>query len=75
MFFTAETTNFVYMLPLFALLGGIVTAVIIYFVSYKQGEGTEPTRLILVGVASNSSDPWRAVFFILNGEEIVKNYR
>lgn len=50
LFFTVEVTSFIYVLPLFALMGGMATAVIIYVMSYVKGEGAEPTRLILVGV-------------------------
>ncbi|MED1864125.1 iron ABC transporter permease [Fictibacillus nanhaiensis] len=50
MFFTVETTSFLYVLPLFALFGGMVTAFVIYIMSYIKGEGVEPTRLVLVGV-------------------------
>ncbi|OOE12595.1 FecCD family ABC transporter permease [Fictibacillus arsenicus] len=50
MFFTVETSSFLYVLPLFALAGGMVTAAVIYIMSYIKGEGVEPTRLVLVGV-------------------------
>ncbi|MBN2910238.1 iron ABC transporter permease [Polycladomyces sp. WAk] len=50
MFFTAESTNFLYVLPLFALLGGIFAAAIIYILSYLKGEGVDPNRLVLIGV-------------------------
>ncbi|MGM0806799.1 MAG: FecCD family ABC transporter permease [Bacillota bacterium] len=50
MFFTVETTSFLYVLPLFALFGGMLTAFVIYIMSYIKGEGVEPTRLVLVGV-------------------------
>jgi iron complex transport system permease protein len=50
MYFSAEATNFLYALPLFALLGSLAIMVIIYFFSYRRGEGIQPTRLILVGV-------------------------
>lgn len=50
MFFSVESTSFLYILPLFALAGGIVTAAIIYVMSYIKGEGVEPTRLVLIGV-------------------------
>jgi iron complex transport system permease protein len=49
-YFSAEATNFLYILPLFALFGSFVTIVIIYFFSYRRGEGVQPTRLILIGV-------------------------
>ncbi|GGB67672.1 FecCD family ABC transporter permease [Fictibacillus barbaricus] len=50
MFFTVETSSSLYVLPLFALAGGMVTAFVIYIMSYIKGEGVEPTRLVLVGV-------------------------
>jgi iron complex transport system permease protein len=50
MFFSVETSSFLYVLPLFALAGGMVTAAVIYVMSYIKGEGVEPTRLVLVGV-------------------------
>ncbi|WP_370873521.1 FecCD family ABC transporter permease [Peribacillus cavernae] len=50
MFFTAESTIFLYVLPLFALLGGIVAAAFIYIMSFEKGEGVDPTRLVLIGV-------------------------
>jgi iron complex transport system permease protein len=50
MFFTVETSSFLYILPLFALAGGMATAAVIYLMSYIKGEGVEPTRLVLVGV-------------------------
>lgn len=50
MFFTVESSSFLYVLPLFALAGGMATAAVIYVMSYIKGEGVEPTRLVLVGV-------------------------
>ncbi|MCK6255411.1 iron ABC transporter permease [Fictibacillus sp. KIGAM418] len=50
MFFTVETSSSLYILPLFALAGGMATAAVIYSMSYIKGEGVEPTRLVLVGV-------------------------
>lgn len=50
MFFTVESSSFLYVLPLFALAGGLATAAVIYVMSYIKGEGVEPTRLVLVGV-------------------------
>ncbi|WNB93964.1 iron ABC transporter permease [Bacillus sp. NEB1478] len=55
LFFTVETTRFIYLLPLFALAGGMATASVIYFMSYIKGEGVEPTRLVLVGVGLASA--------------------
>jgi iron complex transport system permease protein len=50
MFFTPESSNFIYILPLFALIGGLLTAGLIYLLSYKKGEGVDPTNLVLIGI-------------------------
>jgi iron complex transport system permease protein len=48
--FFGNANNFLYVLPLFALFGGLITAAFIYLMAYKKGEGADPTRLVLVGV-------------------------
>ncbi|CAH0343873.1 iron ABC transporter permease [Bacillus sp. CECT 9360] len=50
MFFSAESTVYLYLLPLFALVGGLLAAAFIYLMSYEKGEGIDPTRLVLIGV-------------------------
>lgn len=50
MFFTTETTYFLYMVPLFALLGSLITMLVIFLFSYHRGRGIAPTPFILVGV-------------------------
>lgn len=49
-YFSTESTSFIYILPLFALIGGILAIFVIYCLSNNNGEGITPTRLILVGV-------------------------
>lgn len=44
-----ETSPF--LMPFMALIGGFITAILIYLLSYKKGEGISPTRLILSGIA------------------------
>lgn len=39
-----------FLLPFLALLGGMVTAALIYVLSYKKNEGLLPTRMILTGI-------------------------
>lgn len=41
----------VLLLPFLSLIGGIITAAIIYALSYKKQEGLLPNRLILTGIA------------------------
>lgn len=48
--FGNSTGNHLYLLPLFALIGGLITAIFIYLFSYKKGEGIQPGRMLLVGV-------------------------
>lgn len=50
-FFPVQTTSSVMLLPILAWFGAAVTAVIIYALSYKRGEGLSPTRLLLTGIA------------------------
>ncbi|OIK06640.1 iron ABC transporter permease [Bacillus sp. MUM 13] len=50
MFFSAESSNFIYILPFIALIGGVLTALVIYFMAYKKGGGIDPSTLVLIGV-------------------------
>lgn len=51
MFLGAQSFLLVFTLPFLALAGAGVTAVMIYALAYKKGEGIAPMRLILTGVA------------------------
>src|SRR5699024_7188515 len=42
--------NFVYVLPFISMIGGILTALIIFSFSYNKGEGITPASMVLVGV-------------------------
>lgn len=50
-FFPSTTAAPVFLLPVLAFVGAGITAVLIYVLSYKRGEGISPTRLLLTGVA------------------------
>lgn len=50
LFFPIEPGSFVYMLPLVAFLGAILTVCFIYIFSYTKNSGLEPVRLVLVGI-------------------------
>ncbi|RYM07112.1 iron ABC transporter permease [Sporolactobacillus sp. THM7-7] len=54
-YFTADSSHFLYVLPLFALTGGLLTAFLIYLFSYRRGESMQPTRLVLVGVGLSAA--------------------
>ncbi len=51
LFFGAQSYLSVFTLPFLALLGGGLTAVLIYTLAYKRQSGLAPIRLILTGVA------------------------
>ncbi|EJX1704424.1 TPA: FecCD family ABC transporter permease [Staphylococcus aureus] len=42
--------NFVYVLPLISILGGIATALIIFIFSFNKNEGVTPASMVLIGV-------------------------
>ncbi|WP_046178527.1 FecCD family ABC transporter permease [Domibacillus tundrae] len=50
MIFTPQSSTFLYMVPLFAFIGGMATAGIISVISYHKTEGLDPMRLVLAGV-------------------------
>ncbi|MED3692284.1 iron ABC transporter permease [Peribacillus butanolivorans] len=50
LFFPIDTGSFVYMIPLVAFIGALLTACLIYVLSYKRKVGLEPVRLVLIGV-------------------------
>ncbi|MEK4534674.1 iron ABC transporter permease [Peribacillus sp. FSL K6-1552] len=50
LFFPIDTGSFVYMIPLVAFIGALLTACLIYVLSYKRRGGLEPVRLVLIGV-------------------------
>ncbi|MDG0821846.1 MAG: iron ABC transporter permease [Staphylococcus equorum] len=45
-----DAGNFVYVLPIISMIGGILTALIIFSFSYNKGEGITPSSMVLVGV-------------------------
>jgi len=50
LFFPIEAGSFVYMLPLAAFAGALLTACLIYVFSYDKIAGLQTTKLVLVGV-------------------------
>ncbi|MGE7696486.1 FecCD family ABC transporter permease [Lysinibacillus sp. NPDC094177] len=50
-----DLPNFAYALPLVGFVSALLTALCIYFFSYKRNEGVQPVQLILVGVGVASA--------------------
>jgi iron complex transport system permease protein len=42
--------NFVYILPIISMIGGVGTALLIFTFSYNKGEGITPASMVLIGV-------------------------
>ncbi|KHL93737.1 iron ABC transporter permease [Paenibacillus sp. IHB B 3415] len=49
-FASIDAGSFVYMIPLAAFAGALVTAVLIYAFSYTRTDGVQPIRLVITGV-------------------------
>ncbi|WP_425280427.1 FecCD family ABC transporter permease [Paenibacillus camerounensis] len=50
-FVPATAAGHIFVLPLMALIGAMLTAALIYFLSYRREDGLSPTRMILIGIA------------------------
>lgn len=50
LFMPVEVGSFVYLLPLVAFGGALLTAILIYLFSYQKETGLQPIRLILTGI-------------------------
>ncbi|CAH0286938.1 iron ABC transporter permease [Peribacillus sp. Bi134] len=50
LFFPLDAGSFVYMVPLVGFIGALLTACLIYILSFKRRSGLEPVRLVLIGV-------------------------
>lgn len=50
LYFPIDVGSFVYMLPLVAFIGALITAALIYVFSYSRTRGLNPIRLVLIGV-------------------------
>ncbi|MCA1321534.1 iron ABC transporter permease [Bacillus tianshenii] len=50
LFVPIEVGSFVYMLPLVAFMGALLTACLIYLFAYSKQTGLQPVRLVLTGV-------------------------
>ncbi|MBO9129491.1 iron ABC transporter permease [Bacillus sp. 165] len=50
LFFPIDTGSFVYLIPLVAFTGALVTAFLIYMFAYSKKTGLQPINLVLIGV-------------------------
>ncbi|ANZ34064.1 FecCD family ABC transporter permease [Staphylococcus carnosus] len=47
--------NFIYILPILSIIGGMLTAVIIFYFSYTKEKGITPASMVLVGVGLSAA--------------------
>lgn len=50
LYFPIDVGTFVYLIPVVAFIGALLTACIIYMLSLKKSVGLQPVRLVLIGV-------------------------
>lgn len=50
LFVPIDGGNFSYLIPVVAFIGALFSSIIIYLLAYKKGYGTDPVRLIILGV-------------------------
>ena len=50
LFIPINAKDFSYLIPFIAFIGALITAIIIYVLSYRKDQGVEPIRLVLLGV-------------------------
>ncbi|PWA09711.1 iron ABC transporter permease [Pueribacillus theae] len=50
LYFPIEAGSFIYLLPLVAFIGGLLTVCLIYLFSYHKKQGLQPVRLVLIGI-------------------------
>jgi iron complex transport system permease protein len=50
LFFPIEAGSLVYMIPLIAFIGALLTAALIYLFAYSRTTGLQPVKLVLVGI-------------------------
>ena len=74
MFFGTQSFLSVFTLPLLALAGAGLSAVMIYMLAFKKGEGIAPIRLILTGVAIQSGLAALTTVFVVKLDETQYNF-
>jgi iron complex transport system permease protein len=73
-FFDPRSFMAVFTLPFIALLGAGTAAVAVYILSRKKGEGTEPLRLILTGIAVQAGITSLTTVLVVKLEETQFNF-
>ncbi|MDN4071270.1 iron ABC transporter permease [Paenibacillus vini] len=64
LFAPIHVESFIYVIPLMAFVGALVTAILIYMFSYKRGEGVQPILLVITGVGFSLALSGLMIFLI-----------
>ncbi|MFC3884951.1 FecCD family ABC transporter permease [Bacillus songklensis] len=68
LYFPIDAGSFIYLLPVVAFIGALITACFIYLFSYSKHVGLQPVRLILVGVGFSMALSGAMVVLISSSE-------
>lgn len=68
LFMPIEPGSFVYMIPIIAFIGGLLTACLIYLFSYSRTTGLAPVRLVLVGIGFSMALSGAMIILISSAE-------
>lgn len=70
LFFNVKAGWFVFLLPLVAFLGALITACVIYILSYHKQEGLQPTKLVLIGIGCSMTLSGLMIVLISSAERL-----
>ncbi|MFJ7825649.1 FecCD family ABC transporter permease [Psychrobacillus sp. NPDC096623] len=68
LFMPIQPGSFVYLLPVVAFIGALITAFFIYILSYNREVGLQPVRLVLVGVGFSMALSGLMIVFISSAD-------
>ncbi|MBS2971057.1 iron ABC transporter permease [Metabacillus sp. KIGAM252] len=70
LFFPIEAGSFIYLLPLIAFIGAILTAITIYLFAYHKKSGLQPVSLVLIGVGVSMALSGTMVVLISSADQM-----
>ncbi|MEK3978865.1 iron ABC transporter permease [Psychrobacillus sp. FSL K6-2836] len=68
LFIPIQPGSFVYLLPIVAFVGALITAFFIYILSYNRKTGLQPVRLVLVGIGFSMALSGLMIVFISSAD-------
>lgn len=68
LYFPIDAGSFIYLLPVVAFIGALITAILIYLFAYNRTVGLQPVRLVLIGVGFSMALSGTMVFLISSSE-------